>query len=215
MERVERGLVLDDVRIALGARELLHLTCDIAPGEVLTVMGPSGSGKSSLLAYLGGFLEPAFTASGKALVDGVEITALPAEDRHAGFLFQDPLLFPHMSVRGNVMFALPQELKGRRERIARAEGALAGVELDGMGRRDPATLSGGQKARVALARVLVSAPRMLLLDEPFSKLDMDLRQQMRALVFAKARESGLPVLMVTHDPADAEAAGGAVVRLGA
>lgn len=212
---VEKGLFLDDVRIVLHGRELLRLNCNIAPGEVLTVMGPSGSGKSSLLAYLGGFLEPAFTASGKALVDGVEITALPAEERHAGLLFQDPLLFPHMSVRGNVMFALPQNVGRRRERVALAEAALAGVELDGMGRRDPATLSGGQKARVALARVLVSAPRMLLLDEPFSKLDMELRQQMRALVFAKARESGLPVLMVTHDPADAEAAGGEVVKLGA
>ncbi|WP_163270478.1 ATP-binding cassette domain-containing protein [Chelativorans alearense] len=210
----KKGLFLDGVTIALEGRVLVSLTRRVAPGEVLTVMGPSGAGKSSLLAYLGGFLEPAFTAWGRALVDGVEITALPAEERHVGILFQDPLLFPHMSVAGNLMFALPESVKGRAERTRHAETALAGVEMAGMGDRDPATLSGGQKARVALARVLVSEPRMLLLDEPFSKLDMELRQQMRMLVFSKARESGLPVLLVTHDEADAKAAGGEIVRIG-
>ncbi|MFN3549794.1 MAG: ATP-binding cassette domain-containing protein, partial [Mesorhizobium sp.] len=98
---------------------------------------------------------------------------------------------------------------------ALAEEALAGVDLAGMGARDPDTLSGGQKARVALARVLVSAPRALLLDEPFSRLDADLRHQMRELVFTKARDGGLPVILVTHDEADASAAGGAIVRIGA
>ncbi len=86
---------------------LLAVTHHVAPGEVLTVMGPSGSGKSTLLAYIGGFLDPAFRASGKVFVDGVELTALPAEERHAGILFQDPLLFPHMSVAGNLVFAIP------------------------------------------------------------------------------------------------------------
>ena len=169
---------------------------------------------TGLLAFIGGHLDPVFTASGRALVDGIEITRLPPEERHAGILFQDPLLFPHMSVAGNLIFALPESLKGRSERRAQAEAALEGVGLDGMGTRDPATLSGGQKARVALARVLLSEPRMLLLDEPFSKLDMDLRQQMRMLVFDKAHERGLPVLLVTHDEADAEAAGGETVRIG-
>lgn len=210
----EEGLFLDGVKIALGGRVLVELTREVPPGEVLTVMGPSGSGKSSLLAYLAGFLDPAFGASGRAWVDGIEITALPAEERHAGVLFQDPLLFPHMDVAGNLIFALPQSLKSRAARGAQAEAALEGVGLAGMGDRDPATLSGGQKARVALARVLLSAPRMLLLDEPFSKLDMELRQQMRTLVFDKARERGLPVLLVTHDEADAEAAGGEIVRIG-
>ncbi|WP_011583352.1 MULTISPECIES: ATP-binding cassette domain-containing protein [Chelativorans] len=210
----EKGLFLDGVKITLGGRTLIELSRHVRPGGVLTVMGPSGSGKSSLLAYLAGFLDPVFTASGRALVDGIEITRLPPEERHAGILFQDPLLFPHMSVAGNLIFALPESLKGRSERRAQAEAALEGVGLDGMGTRDPATLSGGQKARVALARVLLSEPRMLLLDEPFSKLDMDLRQQMRMLVFDKAHERGLPVLLVTHDEADAEAAGGETVRIG-
>lgn len=209
------GIHLDDVTIALGGRVLLSLSHCIAPGAVLTVMGPSGSGKSTLLAFIGGFLDPAFEARGRVFVDGAEITHLPAEDRHAGILFQDPLLFPHMTVGGNIAFALPQGVKGRSARLAIAREALEGVGLSGMAERDPATLSGGQEARVALARVLVSAPRMLLLDEPFSKLDTQLRQQVRTLVFSKARESRLPVLLVTHDEADARAAGGDIVRIGA
>lgn len=208
-------LILDAVSITLGGRPLVAIDRTVAPGEVLSVMGPSGSGKSTLLAYVGGFLDPAFRATGRVHCDGVEVTALPPEARRAGILFQDPLLFPHMSVAGNVAFALPAEVKGRTERLRRAEAALARVDLAGFGARDPETLSGGQKARVALARVLVSAPRMLLLDEPFSKLDQALRDQMRGLVFAQAAELGLPVILVTHDEADAEAAGGPVVRIGA
>lgn len=211
---MESGLFLDEVSIALGARLLLTLTHRVEPGEVLTVMGPSGSGKSTLLAYIGGFLDPAFSARGRVFADAVELTALPAEDRHAGILFQDPLLFPHMSVAGNLVFAIPAAVRGRSARRALAGRALEGVGMEGMGERDPDTLSGGQKARVALARVLLSAPRTLLLDEPFSKLDADLRQQMRELVFDKARASGLPVLLVTHDEADAAAAGGPVIRIG-
>jgi putative thiamine transport system ATP-binding protein len=207
-------MMLDHVSIAIGGRTLLEITHPIRPGEVLTVMGPSGSGKSALLAFIGGFLDPAFSAKGKVFVSGVELTALAAEDRHAGILFQDPLLFPHMSVAGNLAFALPEAVPGRAARRRLAEEALTDVGLAGLGTRDPDTLSGGQKARVALARVLLSAPRALLLDEPFSKLDADLREQMRELVFSKARKSALPVVLVTHDAADAKAAGGPLVRIG-
>ncbi|MDH6231245.1 putative thiamine transport system ATP-binding protein [Mesorhizobium soli] len=210
----ENGLFLDDVTIALNGHRLVSVTHSVAPGKVLTVMGPSGSGKSSLLAYIGGFLPPAFQASGRVFSGDIELTALPAEDRHAGILFQDPLLFPHMSVGGNLVFAIPETVKGKAARTALAEAALEGVGLGGMAARDPDTLSGGQKARVALARALLSSPRMLLLDEPFSKLDANLRGQIRELVFSKARAGGLPVLLVTHDEADAEAAGGAVIRIG-
>jgi putative thiamine transport system ATP-binding protein len=210
----DKGLYLERVSIALNARLLLALTHHVTPGSVLTVMGPSGSGKSTLLAYVGGFLDPMFRAAGKVFVNGVELTALPAEERHAGILFQDPLLFPHMSVAGNLVFAIPPGVKGKEKRLAIAGAMLKGVGLEGAGERDPATLSGGQKARVALARVLLSSPRALLLDEPFSKLDQELRQQMRELVFTKARDAGLPVILVTHDEADALAAGGPVVRIG-
>ncbi|MGI3125330.1 ATP-binding cassette domain-containing protein [Nitratireductor sp. PBL-C9] len=211
----EAGLFIDRVTIALEGREIVSLTRRVAPGGVLTVMGPSGAGKSTLLAYIGGFLDPVFSARGRVFVDGTEVTALKPEDRHVGVLFQDPLLFPHMSVGGNLMFALPEAVRGRVARAARVAQALEGVGLAGLETRDPATLSGGQKARVALARVLASSPRALLLDEPFSKLDAELRAQTRELVFSKACDSGLPVLLVTHDEADAEAAGGDIVRIGA
>ncbi len=214
MTPTDRGLYLDGVGIALAGRQLLEVTRRVDPGEVLTVMGPSGSGKSSLLAYIGGFLDPAFKARGRVIADGLELTSLPAEDRHAGILFQDPLLFPHMSVSGNLLFAIPPAIKGKQKRDELAREALAGVGLSDFDDRDPDTLSGGQKARIALARVLLSQPRTLLLDEPFSKLDQDRRDQMRQLVFSKARELGLPAILVTHDQADADAAGGPVIRIG-
>ncbi|MCB1426655.1 MAG: ATP-binding cassette domain-containing protein [Zhengella sp.] len=210
-----RPLTLDNVRISLAGKPLLAVSARVEPGGVLTVMGPSGSGKSTLLAYVSGFLDPVFDASGRVLSADVDITALPPEERHAGILFQDPLLFPHMSVAQNLLFAIPESVCGRAARRRQAEAALAQTGLEGFGNRHPDTLSGGQKARVALARVLLSAPRMLLLDEPFSKLDADLRGQMRELVFSTARASGLPVVLVTHDAADAEAAGGVVVKVGA
>lgn len=209
----EQGLHLDHVSIALKGKPLLAVDQRVAPGEVFTVMGPSGSGKSTLLAFIGGFLDPAFSASGKVFIDGDELTGLAAQDRHAGILFQDPLLFPHMSVCANLCFAIPASVEGRSARATLADTALADVGLSGLGARDPDTLSGGEKARVALARSLLSGPRMLLLDEPFSKLDAGLRQQARELVFSKARKMRLPVVLVTHDEADAEAAGGAILRI--
>jgi putative thiamine transport system ATP-binding protein len=208
------GLFIDQVSIALNGKPLLSVTQRVAPGEVFTVMGPSGSGKSTLLAFIGGFLDPVFSAEGRVSVDDADLTSLPAQDRHAGILFQDPLLFPHMSVSGNLAFAIPPSVKGRAARTALADAALEGVGLAGMGARDPDTLSGGQKARVALARAMLSTPRMLLLDEPFSKLDAGLRQQMRELVFSRARALNLPVVLVTHEEADAAAAGGAILRIG-
>lgn len=209
------GLCLSNVEIRLGASSLIDLTADVQPGAVLTVMGPSGSGKSTLLSFIGGFLDPVFDAGGAVSVDGLDLLSLAPQARRAGILFQDPLLFPHMSVGANVAFAIPADVSDRRQRRKIAADILTEMDLGGFEERDPATLSGGQKARVALARVLVSRPRLLLLDEPFSKLDMDLRAQMRALVFERARKLGLPVILVTHDEADAAAAGGPVHRLGA
>lgn len=214
VDTVGQGLSLAAIVIRLGPVRLIDLSAAIAPGEVLTVMGPSGSGKSTLLSFIGGFLDPAFQASGAVAVDGVDLLSLAPEARRAGILFQDPLLFPHMSVGANIAFAVPASVGSRRERRRLAGQMLTDMELQGFDDRDPDTLSGGQKARVALARVLVSRPRLLLLDEPFSKLDLDLRAQMRSLVFNHARAADLPVILVTHDEADAEAAGGPVHRIG-
>jgi putative thiamine transport system ATP-binding protein len=208
----EVGMALERVAIRLGGRELLAIDAAVLPGEVLTVMGPSGSGKSALLAYIGGFLAPAFSAQGTVRIGTEDVTRLPAHLRRVGLLFQDALLFPHMSVGENLLFAIaPGERAARR---ATAKAALAEAGLDDFFDRDPATLSGGQKARAALMRVLVSQPRALLLDEPFSRLDADLRGQIRRFVFDEARQRNLPVLLVTHDDADAEAASGRVIKLG-
>jgi putative thiamine transport system ATP-binding protein len=125
-------------------------------------------------------------------------------------MFQDDVLFPHLSVGGNLAFAIPPQIK-RAERRARIEAALAAADLAGFGHRDPATLSGGQRARVALMRMLLAQPCALLLDEPFSRLDADLRAQIRGFVLDKLRAEGLPALLVTHDAEDARAAGGRVV----
>jgi len=207
------GLVLDHVVLRLNGARLLEIDCRIAPGSILTIMGESGSGKSSLLDFVAGFLRPDFRAEGRVILDGCDLTLLPAQDRHIGLMFQAPLLFPHMSVVQNLMFALPAGIKGREERRRLAEQALEDVGLAGFGPRDPATLSGGQQTRVALMRTLLAEPKALLLDEPFSSLDRSRRADVRALVFDLARKKGLPVLLVTHDEEDAAAAGGDVHRL--
>jgi putative thiamine transport system ATP-binding protein len=201
---------------ATGAVLVDRLDLRVRPGEVATVMGPSGSGKSSLLAWLAGFLDGrAFAATGEVLIGPERLDRLPPERRHLGLLFQDPLLFPHLSVGGNLLYGLPRkEARGRREREGIVADALARAGLAGFAPRDPATLSGGQRARVALLRTLLAEPRALLLDEPFGALDAALRDDFRRFVFGHARERGLPAILVTHDAADAAAAGGLVVRLG-
>lgn len=205
-------LVLDKLRIGLAGTTLVELDVTVPPGEVLTVMGPSGSGKSTLLAALVGLLDPVFELTGRVRLGPEDVTRLPPERRRIGVLFQDPLLFPHLSVAGNLLFGAPPGL-GRAERRRRVEAALAEAGLAGFGARDPATLSGGQQARVALLRVLLSEPRALLLDEPFAKLDAALKDDIRRFVLARVRQRGLPTILVTHDPADAEAASGPVHAL--
>ena len=206
-------LELREVAIRRGNDRLFApLTCRIAPGRPVTVMGPSGAGKSSLLAWLTGVLPSGLSGEGEVLLDGVPVLDLPAHRRRLGILFQDDLLFPHMTVGENLGFGLPAKADGdRTARRSRIEQALARVELSGFADRDPSTLSGGERARVALLRVLLSEPRALLLDEPFSKLDMALRDRFRSLVFQSATH--LPVLLVSHDAQDSVAAGGDVLEL--
>jgi putative thiamine transport system ATP-binding protein len=203
-------LQLNDLSISLNAAPMVRLSVQVRAGEVLTIMGPSGSGKSTLLAALIGALPPVFTQGGTIVLDGQDITVLPTAQRRIGILFQDDVLFPHLSVAGNLAFAVPRaQGETRQSRQAAIDAALASVGLAGMGKRDPGGLSGGQRSRVALLRALLAQPKALLLDEAFSRLDTDLRQQIRALVFEKARD--IPVIMVTHDGDDARAAGGPVM----
>ena len=190
------------------------LSLTIPAGQVTTLMGPSGIGKSTLLDAIGGHLAHDFHCTGSVVLNGRDVTALPAERRRIGILFQDALMFPHLSVGDNLAFGIPPSLRGRGPRRAAVQAALDQAGLSGFADRDPATLSGGQKARAALMRTLLADPQALLLDEPFSRLDESLRAEIRAFVFARARDRAIPVLMVTHDPGDAAAAGGPVIGLG-
>jgi putative thiamine transport system ATP-binding protein len=208
-------LELIGVGISLHGRVLVPpLSLAIDGGRVAVLMGPSGSGKSSLLAHLCGTLDPVFDTVGRATLGGVDLEGLPPERRRVGILFQDDLLFPHLSVAENLAFGLPAEVRGKAGRMLVVERALEDADLGGLGGRDPATLSGGQRARVALMRTLLAEPAALLLDEPFSKLDVALRARFRAWVFDHARRRGLPTLLVTHDPADGAEADGPVIELG-
>ena len=176
------------------------LQLHIAPGTVHTLMGDSGSGKSSVLAAVCGTLAPALRWQGEIYLNGNRIDSLTTQARRVGILFQEDLLFAHMTVRENLLFAVPAGPQAPRE--AQVAHALADVEMAPFIQADPATLSGGQRARVALARALLAQPHALLLDEPFSKLDASLRQRMRDLVFGLVRTRRVPALLVTHDAAD-------------
>ena len=210
----EPGLWLDHLAVSRGAEPLVAVDARIAPGQVLTLMGPSGSGKSTLLAAIVGALPPGFRITGRVVLNGRDVSAVATPKRRIGILFQDDLLFAHLSVGGNLAFALPAQLRSAAARRQAVDQALDQAGLPGFADRDPATLSGGQRARVALMRTLLAEPGALLLDEPFSRLDAALRGQVRQFVFALARDRALPVLLVTHDQGDADAAGGAVLRLG-
>ncbi|SHI75826.1 ABC transporter ATP-binding protein [Wenxinia saemankumensis] len=174
----------------------------VAPGERLALLGPSGCGKTTTLRMIAGLLAP---AAGRVLMDGADVTRHPPERRQAVLVFQSGMLFPSMSVEQNVAFGLRMRGVPRAARRDRARAMLARVRLDGLADRRPADLSGGQAQRVALARALVLEPRLLLLDEPLSSLDAGLRDEMRELVLALQRESGVTTIMVTHDQAEAVA----------
>lgn len=190
---------------------LLSVDEQIMGGEILTVMGPSGSGKSTLLNWLTGSLSQGFLAEGEVWLNNKNISHAPAHLRHIGVLYQDALLFSHLSVAGNIAFAMPAGNK--KQRFEKIENSLEQLGLKGLADRHPDSLSGGQQARVALLRVLLSEPKAILLDEPFSKLDTQLREETRQLVFEQIRYHKLPAIMVTHDHSDAEAAGGKIITL--
>lgn len=178
-----------------------NLALQVPAGAVHTVMGASGSGKSSLLAAVCGTLPAGLVFEGAVHLNGKRIDTLPTQARRVGILFQEDLLFAHMTVRENLLFAVPPGPQAARE--MQAEQGLLDVEMQDYTHADPATLSGGQRARVALARALLAQPHALLLDEPFSKLDAPLRSRMRELVFGLVQRRHIAALLVTHDPADA------------
>jgi len=210
------SLKINNLQLTRHNEPLLSLNEVVRGGEVLTIMGPSGSGKSTLLNWIAGMLPTAFQASGELLLNDQNISDTASHQRRIGLLYQDPLLFPHLSVEGNIAFAMPNcgnKRSDKQQRQHKISAALTQVGLSGMEKRQPHSLSGGQQARVALLRVLLSQPQAILLDEPFSKLDSQLRQEMRQLVFEQIQQHNIPVIMVTHDATDASAAQGKVITL--
>ena len=178
------------------------VTLDVAAGSCTAILGPSGSGKSTILRVMAG-LDP--VTSGQVLVDGVDVAGLAPERRGMGMVFQRPLLFPHLSVLDNVAFA--DRVSGVPRAAARrnAERYLDMVQLGGYGRRSVRELSGGQEQRVAIARALAAQPRVLLLDEPFSALDPELRSDMHALIDGIRSALSPTIVLVTHDRDEASA----------
>ena len=197
-----------DVAKRLGDADI---ACRIEPGEGLTVLfGPSGAGKTSVLNMVAGLMTPDaghVRVGGETLFDAAIDT--PAEARRAGYVFQEPRLFPHLGVRANLLY-------GQREGEAGPLGADETIAFLGLGAlldRWPRTLSGGEARRVAIGRALLSAPRFLLLDEPLSSLDRARREEIMTVIERLRDEVKLPILMVTHDRAEAERLGNRIVEM--
>jgi putative spermidine/putrescine transport system ATP-binding protein/spermidine/putrescine transport system ATP-binding protein len=168
-------------------------------GELMTLLGPSGCGKTTLLGLVAGFLVP---DSGEIAIEGARVTDVPTHRREIGIMFQSYALFPHMSVAANVGYGLRMRRLAKAEIARRVREALALIKLDGLEDRRPRQLSGGQQQRVALARALVIRPKVLLLDEPFSALDRNLRSAMQVEVKELQRRLGLTTIFVTHDQSE-------------
>jgi putative spermidine/putrescine transport system ATP-binding protein len=185
---------------ATEAAAVRDLSLEVDDGEFVCLLGPSGCGKTTTLRIIGGFLKP---DSGDVRIDGQSILHQPPERRPTAMVFQRYALWPHMSVHDNVAFGLQVRHRPAAEVRRRVEAALELVGLPGLGRRHPAQLSGGQQQRVALARALVLEPRLLLLDEPLSNLDAQLRIHMRTELSAIQRRVGITTVFVTHDQEEA------------
>jgi ABC-type Fe3+/spermidine/putrescine transport system ATPase subunit len=179
-----------------------EVTLSLGKGEMVALLGPSGCGKTTTLRMVAGFVEP---SAGRILLDGAEITRLPANRRDTGMVFQSYALFPHMTVRRNVEFGLRCRRLPEEEVRRRTSEALERVGLGALDARYPRQLSGGQQQRVALARVLILRPKLLLFDEPLSNLDAKLRIQMRQEIRRLQQEVGITSLFVTHDQDEASA----------
>ena len=172
-------------------------------GQIRLLQGASGCGKSTLLSVISGTLDFGITWRGEIKLDTVDIGALPPHRRSVGLMFQDALLFPHISVGDNLALGLVKEIRGKARHKA-VRDALAAAGLDGFGMRDPSSLSGGQAARIALMRALLADPKVLLLDEAFSSLDPDLRRQFGQFVVKQIKEKKIAALLVSHDVVDQE-----------
>lgn len=179
---------------------LRDLSLDIPANEFFALLGPSGCGKTTLMRLIAGFETP---DRGRILIDGEDVSDMPAHQRPVNMMFQSYALFPHMSVEKNIAFGLVQEGRPRKEIAARVEDMLRLVQMQGLGKRRPDQLSGGQRQRVALARALIKRPKLLLLDEPLAALDRKLRHDTQFELMQAQRETGTSFIVVTHDQDEA------------
>lgn len=200
-------LTLDGVQIT---QDDFALTANwaVPQGARVALIGPSGAGKSTLLLAIAGFLS---LTNGRIFMAGQNLASLALGDRPLSLLFQDQNLFPHLTIAQNLGLGLDPALKLTSDQRERVDRAMTQVGLTGMGARKPASLSGGQQGRASLARALLRARPLLLLDEPFAALGPALKAEMLDLVADVATETGATVLMVTHDPADAKRFAGQTV----
>ena len=189
---------------------LQGVNLQVAPGQTVALLGPSGSGKSTLLKIIAGLEWP---ASGSVWLDGQDISDWPPEKRRLALMFQDFALFPHLNLQDNVAFGLVEQGMGRAAAREKAQALLQRFGLGGRGAERVDTLSGGEQQRVALGRALITQPRALLLDEPFSALDAELRVSLREEFARHIAEHGMRALLVTHDEAEARAMASAAWRL--
>jgi len=173
---------------------------EVKSGEILSLLGPSGCGKSTTLQMIAGILRP---DAGRIELNGTVLNSIPPEKRDVALVLQRGLLFPHLTVGENVAFGLKMRGVNRTDRDSQAAEMLRQVQLEGFGDRKPSELSGGQAQRVALARSLVISPKLLLLDEPLSALDANLREEMQDLILRLQAQTGVTMLIVTHDQAEA------------
>ncbi|MGH9839313.1 MAG: ABC transporter ATP-binding protein [Blastocatellia bacterium] len=204
-------LKLDRLSVNYGATQALcNFTLEINDAELVALLGPSGCGKTTVLKVVAGLLAP---ARGDVLFNDVSVLPIPAEQRGATMVFQKPLLFPHLTVAENIGFGLKMRRMNKTEIAARVAQSLEWVRLEGYERRKPNELSGGQEQRVALARALVTEPRVLLLDEPFSALDENLRGEMRLLVRELQQRLRITTIFVTHDQREALAVAARIALL--
>ncbi len=181
-------------------KALNNINLSVQQGEFIALLGPSGCGKTTLLRTLGGFLRP---DSGNILIEGTDITSVPSYKRPLNTVFQNYALFPHMSVIENVSYGPRRQGIGKQDALGRAQEALDMVGLLDFAHRRPRQLSGGQQQRVALARAIVNKPKLLLLDEPLSALDLKLRKRMQLELKTLQEKLGIAFIFVTHDQEEA------------
>ena len=204
-------LALKQLSISWPDKPLLsRFSLTVSAGEIAMIQGPSGCGKSTLLSAIAGTSDPKLKIKGEIYLNGLSLANAPPQQRRIAILFQEALLFPHLSVAENLAFGLPAGMS-RSARHNAVRDALCQADLAGYGETDPAHLSGGQKARIAMMRAMLSDPQALLMDESFASLDPSLRAQFGQFVADKIAQTKIPALLISHHQDDRQFATGKII----